>query len=72
MSRRKLVVAALSIVFAAGVVSAAVCAACQGSGTGSFKCSFCNGTGSKGQFKCSFCNGKGFVKCGSCNGTGQR
>ena len=53
---------------------AAVCTACQGTGTFSIKCNWCNGTGKldKPPVKCSFCNGKGYPKCNSCNGTGQK
>lgn len=48
------------------------CASCNGSGTSSFVCSFCKGTGLSNGFKCSFCDGKMFGKCSSCNGSGKR
>ena len=62
----------LTLPLAVSTVSAAVCSVCRGSGTGAFRCSFCNGSGLNGSIKCSFCNGRGLTKCTSCNGTGQR
>ena len=47
------------------------CSACRGSGTSSFTCFFCKGTGKNGSFKCNFCNGRMFAKCSSCGGSGQ-
>lgn len=69
---RRILLTSLALLVAASTAYAAVCSVCGGSGTGPFKCSFCNGSGFSGSFKCSFCNGRGIVKCSSCNGTGQR
>ena len=48
------------------------CSSCNGSGTSSFACSFCKGTGQSGGLKCAFCEGKMFGKCTACNGSGKR
>jgi len=48
------------------------CAACRGTGNGSFACSLCKGTGSVNKVTCGTCNGKGRSKCGACGGSGKK
>lgn len=55
---RRVLLTSLALLVAASTAYAAVCSVCRSSGTG--------------PFKCNFCNGRGLVKCTSCNGTGQR
>ena len=71
LTRRGILIAAVTLIMSAGIALAAVCKTCDGAGTGSTKCFFCKGSGSSGAFKCTHCNGKGFSKCSTCQGTGQ-
>ena len=46
------------------------CWGCNGSGTSSNICTYCDGTGIKNGRKCGLCNGMKFEKCMTCNGKG--
>lgn len=70
---RRMAVSMFTVIAMAGIAVAAVCGTCKGSGTGSFQCFHCKGSGKNTiGHKCNFCNGRGFQKCMSCNGTGQK
>jgi len=49
------------------------CPSCNGSGTSTFICGFCNGTGKSGDppAQCGFCRGRGSSPCTRCNGKGM-
>ena len=49
------------------------CPECNGSGTSTFICGFCNGTGKSGDppAQCFFCKGRGSSPCTRCNGKGM-
>ena len=49
------------------------CPSCNGSGTSTFICGFCNGTGKSGDppAQCGFCKGRGSSPCTRCNGKGM-
>jgi len=65
------VISLILLAFTLPSASAEVCRSCHGSGTGTFACHFCKGSGLQGKMKCHFCNGKGIQKCSACNGTGS-
>lgn len=50
----------------------AQCSSCGGSGTSSFACQDCQGTGIRNGQKCFFCRGLKFTPCPACNGRGSR
>jgi hypothetical protein len=70
ISRRRLFIGLAATLMSAGLAVAAVCQLCQGSGTSSFACGLCKGTGVQGQSKCLSCKGKGFPPCTVCGGSG--
>jgi len=49
------------------------CPECNGSGTSTFICGFCNGTGKSGDppAQCGFCKGRGSSPCTRCKGKGM-
>jgi hypothetical protein len=69
---RKALAIVVTLLVSTGIALAAICYACNGTGTGMFKCNTCNGTGISNSFKCFSCNGKGLSKCTLCGGTGRR
>lgn len=72
LTRRTSLIAMLTLIVTAGIVFAAVCPLCNGSGTGPLQCVTCRGTGTLNGLKCIACDGKRFVKCSACGGSGQR
>lgn len=70
--RREFLLGLLVTLISAGVAVAAICQICQGSGTSSFACGLCKGSGVHQGMKCSTCKGKGFPPCSICGGSGGR
>ena len=53
-------------------MSPGACTTCKGSGTKSYQCILCKGTGlGAGGLKCTHCDGRRFEPCSRCKGTGQ-
>ena len=73
LTRRGIIIAAITLIMSAGFALAASgrCASCKGSGTSSSVCRECKGSGIKSNQKCPACQGKKFNKCTTCDGKGK-
>lgn len=72
ITRRHLLIGFAATLISAGIAVTAICQICQGSGTSSFACGLCKGSGVHQGMKCPTCKGKGFPPCSICGGSGGR